>query len=137
MRPIDADSVKRGIEELKQSPWYNEKNLDHFPIRKEAVEVVEHLCIDKEPTIEPLTEIDYIELADRYGGEVAFVVKDMIEQTGRRWGNEEPPKIDDVVKVVRCKDCKVRNEERCPWWHGVPSDKFYCAWGERRNDDKR
>lgn len=52
MRPIDADSVKRGIEELKQSPWYNEKNLDHFPIRKEAVEVVEHLCIDKEPTID-------------------------------------------------------------------------------------
>ena len=52
MRPIDADSVKRGIEELKQSPWYNEKNLDHFPIRKEAVEIVEHLCIDKEPTID-------------------------------------------------------------------------------------
>ena len=51
-RLIDADSVKRGIEELKQSPWYNEKNLDHFPIRKEAVEVVEHLCIDKEPTME-------------------------------------------------------------------------------------
>lgn len=62
MRLIDADSVKRGIEELKQSPWYNEKNLDHFPIRKEAVDVVEHLCIDKEPTIDavpawiPVTE---------------------------------------------------------------------------------
>ena len=52
MRLIDADSVKRGIEDLKKSPWYNEKNLDHFPIRKEAVEVVEHLCIDKEPTID-------------------------------------------------------------------------------------
>lgn len=57
MRPIDADSVKRGIEELKQSPWYNEKNLDHFPIRKEAVEVVEHLCIDKEPTIDAVPVI--------------------------------------------------------------------------------
>lgn len=41
----------------------------------------------------------------------------------------------DYVQVVRCKDCKVRNEVRCPWWHGVPADEFYCAWGERKKDD--
>lgn len=41
----------------------------------------------------------------------------------------------DAVQVVRCKDCKVRDEERCPWWHGVPSDEFYCAWGERKDDE--
>lgn len=92
MRLIDADSVKRGIEELKQSPWYNEKYLDHFPIRKEAVEVIEHLCIDKEPSI-------------------------------------------DAVPVVRCRECKVKDEERCPWWHGVPADEFYCAWGERKDNE--
>ena len=40
----------------------------------------------------------------------------------------------DYVQVVRCKDCKVRDEERCPWWHGVPSDEFYCAWGERKDN---
>lgn len=41
----------------------------------------------------------------------------------------------DAVPVVRCKDCKVKDEERCPWWHGVPEDEFYCAWGERKNDE--
>lgn len=52
MRPINADSVKKSIEELKQSPWYNEKNLGYFSVRKEAVEVVELLCIDEEPTLD-------------------------------------------------------------------------------------
>lgn len=41
----------------------------------------------------------------------------------------------DAVPVVRCRECKVKDEERCPWWHGVPEDEFYCAWGERRDDD--
>lgn len=40
----------------------------------------------------------------------------------------------DAVPVVRCRDCKVKDEERCPWWHGVPADEFFCAWGERRAD---
>ena len=40
----------------------------------------------------------------------------------------------DYVQVVRCKDCKVKDEERCPWWHGVPEDEFYCAGGERKDD---
>lgn len=64
MRPINADSVKRSIEELKQSPWYNEKNLGYFSIRKEAVEVVERLCIDEEPTldIEPVKHGHWIDI---------------------------------------------------------------------------
>ena len=38
-------------------------------------------------------------------------------------------------EIVRCKDCKVKDDVRCPWWHGVPSDEFYCAWGERRGNE--
>ena len=41
---------------------------------------------------------------------------------------------DNYMRIVRCKDCKVKDEERCPWWHGVPQDEFYCAWGERKDD---
>ncbi len=52
MRVINVDSVKRNIEELKKGPWYNEKYLDHFFVRKEAVEVVERLCIDEEPIVD-------------------------------------------------------------------------------------
>lgn len=108
MRLIDADSLIA----------FMRKGWRVFPSSE-----LQHTCdmtdIDKMPTIEPLTEIDYIELADRYGGEVAFVVKDMIEQTGKRWGNEEPKKMDDVVKVVRCKDCR--------WWDQIDNGLYgYC-----------
>ena len=46
MRMVEADFIKKRIEEFKHSLCVC------FPIRKEAVEVIEHLCIDKEPTME-------------------------------------------------------------------------------------
>ena len=52
-RLIDADALKKSIEELKRSPWFNSVlNLSWHAGIKEAVEVVERLCIDKAPTIE-------------------------------------------------------------------------------------
>ena len=53
----------------------------------------------------------------------------------------------DIVKVVRCKDCKhYDNSEGIQWcnlnskfypggfdWHNFPEDGF-CSYGERRND---
>lgn len=36
----------------------------------------------------------------------------------------------DAAPVVRCRGCKVKNEEHCQWWHGVPADEFYVR-GER------
>lgn len=45
----------------------------------------------------------------------------------------------DVVAVVRCKDCKLRDTEGCPfmYWYcgillGCTSDNNYCNYGERR-----
>jgi len=118
MKLIDKDSVKKGIEELKQSPWYNEHNLDHFPIRKEAVEVVEHLCIDKEPII---VEFD---------GEINEVIV--------RGEKYYKPTI-DVVPVVRCKDCKFywKNmkdniDEPVPACLASPKIDAFCSEGERR-----
>lgn len=63
-------------------------------------------------------------------------------------------KDDDVVKVVRCKDCKHRHEDECPMYfeeqvdidegdgyydtdyifHDNSTDNGYCSWGERRED---
>ena len=52
-RLIDADALKEGIAELKRSPWYNNETVPslHAGI-KEAIEVVELLCIDKAPTVD-------------------------------------------------------------------------------------
>ena len=52
-RMIDAYALKKSIEELKRSPWFNSVlNLSWHAGIKEAVEVVERLCIDKAPTID-------------------------------------------------------------------------------------
>lgn len=67
MRPIDADSLLKGIEELRQSPWFKRgkleetdtyvdynRSLSHIGYleRKEAIEIIIDLCIKKEPTVE-------------------------------------------------------------------------------------
>ena len=45
----------------------------------------------------------------------------------------------DVVAVVRCKDCKLRDKEGCPFMYldcgillGCTADKDYCNYGERK-----
>ena len=53
MRLIDAYALKKSIEELKRSPWFNSVlNLSWHAGIKEALEIVETCCIDKEPTID-------------------------------------------------------------------------------------
>jgi len=42
-------------------------------------------AIKQVPSTEPLTEEDYIELRDRFGEYVEFVVRDMITGKGERW----------------------------------------------------
>ena len=56
-RYIDAEKVLKGIEELKESPWFNSGRdkigtFAHvlYIIRAEAVGIVARLCIEKEPT---------------------------------------------------------------------------------------
>lgn len=55
MRLIDADDLLEEINKLKKSPWFNEgKELVtlSYIARKEAVEVIEDLCIKQQPTVE-------------------------------------------------------------------------------------
>jgi len=43
-----------------------------------------------------------------------------------------------LVEVVRCKDCKHKGGFGCPWWKGeIIPPEWYCANGERKDDDKR
>ena len=68
------------------------------------------------------------------------------------WGYEESADhliANDVVPVVRCKDCKhYDNSEGICWchlnskffpggldWHGFPEDGF-CSYGERKDNDR-
>lgn len=44
----------------------------------------------------------------------------------------------DAVEVVRCKDCKWRNTDGCPYMNFDAADREdsdFCSDGERRKDD--
>ena len=48
----------------------------------------------------------------------------------------------DVVKVVRCKDCNLRDTEMCPmmYWEcgillGYTEDIHFCSYGERKEQN--
>jgi len=47
-RLIDADELMKDIAELKKSPWYNAENHAFY---KEAVDIIESLCIKKALTV--------------------------------------------------------------------------------------
>lgn len=52
----DAISREHLLEEiamLKKSPWFNENTYGSKVIRKEAVEIVEDVCIKREPSVTP------------------------------------------------------------------------------------
>lgn len=55
---MTGDTISRShllaeIAELKKSPWFNENYNGAKLVRKEAIELVEDLCIKQEPAVEP------------------------------------------------------------------------------------
>lgn len=51
-RLIDADEVLKDIDDLRKSPWYNDKRGNGFEyLIHEAVDMVQDLCILDAPTI--------------------------------------------------------------------------------------
>ena len=88
---ISRTSLLKGIEELKESPWFKrgklegtDTNVDYnrslFHIgyleRKEAIEIIIDLCIKKEPTIEVEPVNGWISVEDRlppYGERVLVI----------------------------------------------------------------
>lgn len=50
-RLIDADMLLAEADELKMSPWYNNDVNGSYAVRKDAVAMVEDLCVKMAPTI--------------------------------------------------------------------------------------
>lgn len=78
--------------------------MDDLISREAAIDEINNICpVDTEydctlldrvdvrrvlsdlPSAQPIDEIDLIELRDRYGDEVRFVVEDMLSGEGKRW----------------------------------------------------
>lgn len=57
-RLIDADKLMIEIGDLKKSPWYNENINEAYVVRRNAVEMIEIVCIEAEPTIIPAEEVE-------------------------------------------------------------------------------
>ena len=47
---ISRQALLNDIEELKQSPWFNDDN--YFAIRKDALSCVVELCVKKAPSVD-------------------------------------------------------------------------------------
>ena len=109
MRLIDAGKLLEGISELKQSPWFNSKY--GYADRKEAVEIIEDLCIKKELIIkEPVI--------DAFG---IVRCKDCKYFTLNLVGN-----VDGVPLIVAHEVCSF-------WGDGCKtSQEGFCSYGERR-----
>ena len=64
-------------------------------------------------------------------------MKEIIIEAPDRFGQElKPEKVNSEIKgeLVRCKDCKRKDTLSCPKAPKRPDD-WFCADGERRDDD--
>ena len=50
---ISREHLLEEIASLKESPWFKDDTNRAMAIRKEAIEIVEDLCIRKEPSVTP------------------------------------------------------------------------------------
>ena len=57
MRLIDAGHLYNEVEKLKESPWFNDNTNGARIIRREALNIVEDLCICQEPTVCDIEQI--------------------------------------------------------------------------------
>lgn len=53
-------------------------------------------------------------------------------KNGYNKGFEDASKALDLVKVVRCKDCRLYDGVYCEWLKYVSTDKDYCSYAERK-----
>ena len=136
------------IAALKKSPWYNDDTNGAAIIRKEAVEIVEDLCIKSEPSVVPkpcedaisreaiLLEIDKIK--DNYGGllDVAMFIRGLPPvnpqlKTGH-WILNDNQGVQAVGHLTyHCSEC---GREICSKYHGKFSllkEYPYCHCGAK------
>lgn len=94
----DAISRKHLLEEialLKKSPWFNENTYGSKVIRKEAVEIVEDVCIKREPSVTP-------------------------QQKTGRWIQKEEPDDAEPFIIWECSECHCVDEDGKPSYKYCP-----------------
>ena len=111
-RLIDADALKKSIGELKRSPWFNSVlNLSWHAGIKEALEIVETCCIDKEPTIDAVPvrhgKWEYGEDESGYDGYYCSKCFGHV----RWYGKVGEQSINFIKKYNYCPNCGARMDE--------------------------
>lgn len=88
--------------------------------------------IDREAFIEWLTHIPLKDLSDGLG-----LCRVIMEDDFKKAIKKMPRGIiDDIVRVVRCKDCKYHNKPLCPMrlsFNWTEDDDF-CSYGARKEE---
>ena len=132
MRLIDADALMTQINKCvneKEETVYNFLNQAQEP----SVEwwYVEDL-INNAPTVDAVPK----GVLEQYKWE-RDIAMEQLEEYGIPFGTN---KDEDIVKVVRCKECKYRDtnygiadNDECRWLPDErPNDDDFCSFGERR-----
>lgn len=74
--------------------------------------------------------IDADALSEKLCGTTIFIKDGEVFQ---RMINDAP--TIDAVEVVRCKDCRFRNQNTLTCSRYGLNDNDYCSWGERKEED--
>lgn len=109
MRLIDAEKLwltTEYTEDGKEHKYYEQFEVDNAPtIEAVSVGTLEQFIWERDLAIEQLNEI----------------------------GKDLGSKMDDVITVVRCKDCILDREAECPMRYATEADD-YCSYGERMEE---
>ena len=123
MRLVDADEV------LKKMRSVMDMQDTYLPIH------FKELVLDETPTVD---DVEVIRCKDSE----YYWQNHSIEEALDRFSDEGCPNAVDAVEVVRCKDCKynyanqIPSDDVCQRCVELPINKdFYCAWGERKEDE--
>ena len=93
MRLIDAEHLYNEVEKLKESPWFNDNTNGARIIRREAINIVEDLCICKEPTVCDIEQIR-AEIEQLSGNKY-----EVADYQGNRYAYEDISKA-DVLQII-------------------------------------
>lgn len=144
------------IAALKKSPWYNDNTNGAAIIRKEAVEMIEDLCIKREPPVYPEPSKDAISRAAAHelikGMTRWNVVKENYKSVGLlyddvQFGLDKLPPVqpeqepdywihrnDDYNDWLECPKCGYGSEGEVKFGEGTS----YCPHcGKRLEEEKR
>lgn len=68
---ISREHLLSEIAELKKSPWFNDDTNGAKVIRKETIEIIDDLCINQEPSVQPKPKtghwVEVVDEIDSFG----------------------------------------------------------------------